>query len=187
MHKTQRGERTVEEFPIECVYDRIARLLGVHARKTDSSTGALRVAQYPRGNDFSIRREHRFQIDFANVRWQVGDVEIGRVLLLLLKQTEYAARYIILLQRPFYARLRAIIDIKNAALLFDIRVRPLISQTAPHQKYIIGMILCCTGKIHSVLNVASIFDRSRFGALWFQNEQRIGNLNMKHWEHRWFA
>ena len=94
MHETWRDGRTVEEFAIERVYDGITRLLGIHACETDSSTGALRIAQYPRGNDFSVRREHRFQVYFAHVRRQVGDVEIGRVLLLLLKQTEYALQYI---------------------------------------------------------------------------------------------
>ena len=91
MYETRRGERrrTVEEFAVECVDDGIARLLGIHARETHSSTGAVRIAQYPRGNDFSVRREHRFQVHLADVRRQVGDVEIGRVLLLLLKQTEY--------------------------------------------------------------------------------------------------
>ena len=86
--KIQRVGRTVEVFSIECVDDGLARLFGIHARKTDSSAGAVRIAQYPCRNDFTVRREHRFQIDFADVRWQTGDVQIGRILLLLLKQTE---------------------------------------------------------------------------------------------------
>jgi len=60
--------RTVEEFSVERVYNGFTRLLGVHASEADSPAGALRVAQYPRGDDFSIRGEHCFQVHFAHVR-----------------------------------------------------------------------------------------------------------------------
>ena len=81
--------RTVEVFSVERVDDGIARLLGVHSRETDAAAGSVRVAQDPRGNHFSVRREHHLQVDLAQVRRQVRDVQVGRVLLLLLRNEIY--------------------------------------------------------------------------------------------------
>lgn len=72
--------------------DGVARVLGVHAREADAATGAVRVAQYPRRDDLAVRREHQLEIDLAHVRRQVRDVQVGRVLLLLLKPTHGTAR-----------------------------------------------------------------------------------------------
>ena len=103
-----RRTQTVEVFSVESVYDGVARLLSVHPREADSSTGAVRIAQDPRGNDFSVRREHHFQVHLAQVRRQVGDVQVGRILLLLLKQTGHTTRWLYCVECAQYGiRLKA--------------------------------------------------------------------------------
>ena len=83
------AKRTIEKLSVERIYNGFAGLLSIHARKPDPTADALRIAQYPRGDDFSIGREHCFQVDLADVRRQIGDIEIGRILLLLLQQTQF--------------------------------------------------------------------------------------------------
>ena len=83
--------QTVEVFSVESVYNGVARFLRVHSGEADAAARTLRVAQYPRGNDLSVRREHRLQVDLADVRRHVGDVQIRRVLLLLLRRIHRSA------------------------------------------------------------------------------------------------
>ena len=52
--------------------------------KADSSAQAIGVPQYPCGNDVTKGLQHVLQLLLVHGHWQVGDVKVGGVLLLLL-------------------------------------------------------------------------------------------------------
>ncbi len=52
--------------------------------KADSSAQPIGVPQYPCGNDMTEGLQHVLQLLLIHGQWQVGDVKVGGVLLLLL-------------------------------------------------------------------------------------------------------
>ena len=77
---------TCENLPVERLYDLLALLARLHARESDAPARAVVVAQDPRRDDVSELREHRLEVALEHVRRQVRDVQVGRVLLLLLEE-----------------------------------------------------------------------------------------------------
>jgi hypothetical protein len=65
--------------------DLFAFLSALHARKADAATLAVLIAQNASADHHSELRQHRLEQLLVEAGWQVGDVQISRVLLLLLQ------------------------------------------------------------------------------------------------------
>ena len=57
--------------------------------KTNSSADPVGIPQYPCGDDVTQGFQHVLQLLLIHRNWQVGDVQVGGVLLLLLKGQEF--------------------------------------------------------------------------------------------------
>lgn len=53
--------------------------------EADSSADTIGIPQYPRGDDVTQGLQHILQLLLIHGHWQVGDVQVGGVLLLLLQ------------------------------------------------------------------------------------------------------
>ncbi len=80
----QRLCRAGQQFAVEYADNFVAFLPGLHSGEADTSALASAVTQHPSRDDSSVLVKHVVQVLFGNVGRQVGQVEIGRVLLLLL-------------------------------------------------------------------------------------------------------
>ena len=81
---------------IKCLDDLFALLFGLHAGKAHAPAVALVVSQDARGDDLPKRGKHLLQIGLCHVQRQVGNVQVGRVLFLLLwshKHTNTGDKY----------------------------------------------------------------------------------------------
>ncbi len=56
--------------------------------EADSSADPVGIPQYPRGDDVTQGLQHVLQLLLIHRYWQVGDVKVGGVLLLLLQGQE---------------------------------------------------------------------------------------------------
>ena len=78
------GQRLPAEFPD----DVLAFLLRFHASEADAATDVLVVAQNPRRDHLAERRNHQLQVRLGQVTRQVGEVQVRRVLFLLLQRQQ---------------------------------------------------------------------------------------------------
>ena len=66
------------------MYNQFWRKFGCIPGKADSSAQAVGIPQYPCGDDMTEGLQHVLQLLLIHGQRQVGDVEVGGVLLLLL-------------------------------------------------------------------------------------------------------
>ena len=67
------------------LYDGLACVCRLHARETDASAHSVGVAKNARRDDVAELGEARLEVALRHEGGQVGDVQVGRVLLLLLQ------------------------------------------------------------------------------------------------------
>ena len=80
----ERLGRPRQQLPVEYANDLVALLPRLHPGETDASALAASVAQDPGRDDSPVFVEHVVKVLLGDVGRQVGQVQIGRILLLLL-------------------------------------------------------------------------------------------------------
>ncbi len=80
----ERLGRSRQQFPVEDADDLVALFPRLHAGEADAPALAASVAQHPGRDDSAVLVEHVVQVLFGDVGRQVGQVQIGWILLLLL-------------------------------------------------------------------------------------------------------
>lgn len=83
-HKVSSLSPTWQHLVIKRIYYLVTFLFRFHSGKSDSSANSIWFAQYPCGDDRPVFFEHILKILFHEVNWKIGNVQVGRVLFLLL-------------------------------------------------------------------------------------------------------
>lgn len=68
---------------VERVDDLLAHLAGLHATEADATRLPAVVAQYTRAHHRTERSCHVLKVRLIDVVWQIGNIQVGRVLLIL--------------------------------------------------------------------------------------------------------
>jgi len=94
------AQPTLQAKAVVLLYDSLALVLRFHARESHAATHAVDVTKYARGNDRAVRSKHLLEVGLGDIARQIGDVEICRILFLLLQQNTQSSRTILI--KPFY-------------------------------------------------------------------------------------
>ena len=82
------NQLTGQHLVVECVDNGFTLVSRLHPGEADTATEAVGFTQNSGGDDGAVVLEHVLQVLLGEVHGQVGNVQVGGVLLLLLQHTQ---------------------------------------------------------------------------------------------------